>query len=231
VKRSHLGGAAGASAVLASPGGSRNRGPSAFNRRVHEPVRFADHLGSDVISASPSASHRWTDRIGSDVNQGESSGMKDWVNIFRSSLGANEARANFSEVIGRVAYGNEWIALNRRGKTIAMMVPLSALELVNTLARKVETAEITTVEARNNLSDVISRAAFGNEAILLTRRGRRVAGIVSIDYLERLAQFYNVPGGRTQPLDSVLQEDQGRSSDEAAGISPIKRENFSDRNH
>src|SRR5260370_23844954 len=55
---------------------------------------------------------------------GENRTLQRLLAVFRRSISTNEARANFSEVIGKVAYGNEWVALNRRGKTIALMVPL-----------------------------------------------------------------------------------------------------------
>lgn len=40
--------------------------------------------------------------------------------------------------------------------------------------------------ARERLADLVNRAAYGGEAILLTRRGRPVAAIVPVEVLDRL---------------------------------------------
>jgi prevent-host-death family protein len=42
-------------------------------------------------------------------------------------------------------------------------------------------AQISTVDARDNLSDLVNRAAFGGERIILTRRGKELAAIVPIE--------------------------------------------------
>jgi prevent-host-death family protein len=39
---------------------------------------------------------------------------------------------------------------------------------------------INTNELRDNLSETINRAAFGKEAVIVTRRGRKIAVIISI---------------------------------------------------
>ena len=49
--------------------------------------------------------------------------------------------------------------------------------------------DMSTVELRENLSDTVNRAAFGKERVVLTRRGRKLAGIVpyaDIELLEAL---------------------------------------------
>ncbi len=43
---------------------------------------------------------------------------------------------------------------------------------------------ISTVEARNRFSELINRAAFGSEKIVLTRRGRGIAVISPLEHLE-----------------------------------------------
>lgn len=48
---------------------------------------------------------------------------------------------------------------------------------------------ISTAEARNEFSDVISRASFGKERFVLTRRGKRVAAIVPVEDLELLEEL------------------------------------------
>ena len=47
-------------------------------------------------------------------------------------------------------------------------------------------AELTTVQVRAQLSEVINRAAFAKERIFLTRRGKRIAAIVPIDDIDLL---------------------------------------------
>ncbi len=47
-------------------------------------------------------------------------------------------------------------------------------------------AELTTVQVRAQLSEVISRAAFAKERLFLTRRGKRIAAIVPIDDIDLL---------------------------------------------
>ncbi len=45
---------------------------------------------------------------------------------------------------------------------------------------------MSTVELRENLSEAVNRAAFGKERVVLTRRGRKVAGIVPFEDVELL---------------------------------------------
>ena len=42
-------------------------------------------------------------------------------------------------------------------------------------------AKVSTVEARDHFSDVINRAAFGKERIVLTRRGKDLVAVVPIE--------------------------------------------------
>ncbi len=46
--------------------------------------------------------------------------------------------------------------------------------------------KMSTVEARENFSELINLAAYGNKRYILTRRGRPVAGVVSISDLKFL---------------------------------------------
>jgi len=48
---------------------------------------------------------------------------------------------------------------------------------------------VSTADARKNFSDLINKVAYGNESIILTRRGKKVAAIVSTDDLELLQQI------------------------------------------
>lgn len=45
---------------------------------------------------------------------------------------------------------------------------------------------ISTVKARNQFSDVINRAAYGKERIVLTRRGKELVAVVPIEDVELL---------------------------------------------
>ncbi len=47
-------------------------------------------------------------------------------------------------------------------------------------------AKIAVIDARKDLADVLNRAAYGKERVVLTRRGKDVAAIVPIDDLNIL---------------------------------------------
>jgi prevent-host-death family protein len=60
-------------------------------------------------------------------------------------------------------------------------------------------AELTTVEARAQLSEVINRAAFAKERMFLTRRGKRIVAVVpieDIDLLETLEDHIDIQEAR-----------------------------------
>lgn len=48
---------------------------------------------------------------------------------------------------------------------------------------------VDTVRARNAFSDVVNRAAYGKERIILTRRGRALAAIVPLEDVELLREI------------------------------------------
>jgi len=47
-------------------------------------------------------------------------------------------------------------------------------------------AAITTVKARDQFADVVNRAAYGKERVVLTRRGKGLAAVVPIEDVETL---------------------------------------------
>lgn len=47
----------------------------------------------------------------------------------------------------------------------------------------------TAQDARKNLSDIISKAAFANEATVITRSGKNVAAVISYNDYERFCQL------------------------------------------
>ena len=45
---------------------------------------------------------------------------------------------------------------------------------------------VSTAEARNQFSDVLNRAAYGHEHVILTRRGKEIAAVIPIAHLRLL---------------------------------------------
>jgi prevent-host-death family protein len=81
------------------------------------------------------------------------------------------------------------------------------------------TAAIPTAEARDRLSELVNRAAYGKERVLLSRRGKPVAAVVSLEdvaLLQRLEDKRDIADARsaraeakrkgTIPLDDLLRE-------------------------
>lgn len=50
-------------------------------------------------------------------------------------------------------------------------------------------AKVSTAEARSEFSDIINRASFGKERVVLTRRGKELAAVVPIEDLELLERL------------------------------------------
>ncbi len=48
---------------------------------------------------------------------------------------------------------------------------------------------LSTAEARNQFSDVINRAAYGKERVVLTRRGKALVAVVPIEDVELLREL------------------------------------------
>lgn len=48
--------------------------------------------------------------------------------------------------------------------------------------------KMTTVEARENFSELINQAAYGKERVLLTRRGKELVAIVPLSDLKTLRE-------------------------------------------
>ena len=47
-------------------------------------------------------------------------------------------------------------------------------------------SSISTVEARENFSDLVNRSAYGKERVVLTRRGKGIVAVVPIEDLKLL---------------------------------------------
>lgn len=46
--------------------------------------------------------------------------------------------------------------------------------------------KMSTVEARENFSEVINQAAYANQPVILTRRGKPLVAVISLKELEKL---------------------------------------------
>ena len=51
---------------------------------------------------------------------------------------------------------------------------------------------MTTVEARDRFSDLLNRAAYGKERVVLTRRGKELVAVVPLEDLELLEAIEEV---------------------------------------
>ena len=49
---------------------------------------------------------------------------------------------------------------------------------------------MSTVEARENFSDMINRAAYGKEEVILTRRGKKLVAVISLSELTALKKSH-----------------------------------------
>ena len=56
-------------------------------------------------------------------------------------LASGRVRQEFSETINRVAYGRERIILHRRGKSLAALIPLEDLKLLEALEDRLDIEE------------------------------------------------------------------------------------------
>jgi prevent-host-death family protein len=59
--------------------------------------------------------------------------------------------------------------------------------------------KLTTTEAREVLSELVNRAAFGQERVILTRHGKELAVLISIADLERLLALEQRKPARPAP--------------------------------
>jgi len=48
---------------------------------------------------------------------------------------------------------------------------------------------ISTADARMNFSDIVNKVAYGNESVVLTRRGKNIAALISMEELELLQRI------------------------------------------
>jgi prevent-host-death family protein len=68
---------------------------------------------------------------------------------------------------------------------------------------------ISTAEARKNFADIVNKVAYGKESIVLTRRGQKVAALVSMDelkLLQHIEDFIDIEDAKkalAEPGDNV----------------------------
>lgn len=51
---------------------------------------------------------------------------------------------------------------------------------------------ISTAEARKNFADIVNKVAYGAEPIVLTRRGQKIAALISMRELQLLRRIENL---------------------------------------
>jgi len=71
---------------------------------------------------------------------------------------------------------------------------------------------ISTREARENFSDVINRAAYGKERVVLTRRGKPLVAVVPIEDMELLER-----------LEDEIDIEAAREALKESGIIPLEK--------
>ncbi len=62
-------------------------------------------------------------------------------------IGARELRNEMSDALNRVAYRGERIAVERRGKEVAVLVPIEDAELLERLEERVDVEEVKRILA------------------------------------------------------------------------------------
>ena len=75
--------------------------------------------------------------------------------------------------------------------------------------------KLTTTEAREMLSELVNRAAFGDERVVLTRHGKEMAVLISMADLEKLEASAKPSAGRKKTL-TVEEKTQKLSRGRAA---------------
>jgi prevent-host-death family protein len=67
-----------------------------------------------------------------------------------------EARAQFSEIINRAAFGKERVTLTRRGKAIVAVVPIEDMKLLEALEDKIDLEEARAALAEAKKKGIVS---------------------------------------------------------------------------
>lgn len=72
---------------------------------------------------------------------------------------------------------------------------------------------VTTAEARKKLAEIVNKVAYGKEPIVLTRRGEKIAALISMEELELLQLIE----------DHIDIEDAQKALAEAGGNIPAEK--------
>ena len=74
-----------------------------------------------------------------------------------------DARAQFSEIINRAAFGKERVTLTRRGKEIVAVVPIEDVKLLEALEDKIDLDEARAALAEAKKKGTVSWEKIKNE--------------------------------------------------------------------
>ena len=74
-----------------------------------------------------------------------------------------DARAQFSEIINRAAFGKERVTLTRRGKEIVAVVPIEDVKLLEALEDKIDLEEARAALAETKKKGTVSWEKIKNE--------------------------------------------------------------------
>lgn len=58
--------------------------------------------------------------------------------------------------------------------------------MTDTKSRRKQRTSVTADQARDDMKDLLNRAEFGGERVIITRHGKPAAAVVSIDDLEKI---------------------------------------------
>ncbi len=72
---------------------------------------------------------------------------------------------------------------------------------------------VSTADARKHFADLVNKVAYSNESVILTRRGEKIAALVSIEELEllhRLEDFMDIEDAKkalAEPEENIPAEE------------------------
>jgi prevent-host-death family protein len=80
-----------------------------------------------------------------------------------TTITAGKAREKFSELVSRVGYAKERVAVTRRGKAIAAIVPIEDMELLEKLEDRIDLEDARKALAEAKKKGTISLAQLKKE--------------------------------------------------------------------
>lgn len=83
------------------------------------------------------------------------------------------------------------------------------------------THEVSITDARDRLADVVNEAAYTGQVTYLTRRGRRLAAIVSVEAAEAAERWEDEQLGR---LADVALAEMTRTGETPVALDEVRRE-------